>query len=40
MSHAAIMIPGIDRLGGAEQQAISLAKGLRRRDWRVSVVAL
>jgi glycosyltransferase involved in cell wall biosynthesis len=40
MSHAAIMIPGIDRLGGAEQQAISLAKGLRRRNWRVSVVAL
>jgi glycosyltransferase involved in cell wall biosynthesis len=40
MSHAAMMIPGLDRLGGAEQQAISLAKGLRRRDWRVSVVAL
>jgi len=40
MSHAAVMIPGLDRLGGAEQQAISLAKGLRRRNWRVSVVAL
>jgi glycosyltransferase involved in cell wall biosynthesis len=40
MSHAAIMIPGLDRIGGAEQQAISLAKGLRRRGWRVSVVAL
>ncbi|MGD1065076.1 MAG: glycosyltransferase [Terracidiphilus sp.] len=40
MSHAAMTIPGLDRVGGAEQQAISLAKGLRRRGWRVSVVAL
>jgi glycosyltransferase involved in cell wall biosynthesis len=40
MSHAAMMIPGLDRVGGAEQQAISLAKGLRQRGWRVSVVAL
>jgi len=40
MSHAAMAIPGIDRVGGAEQQAILLAKGLRRRGWRVSVVAL
>jgi glycosyltransferase involved in cell wall biosynthesis len=40
MSHAAMMIPGLDRVGGAEQQAILLAKGLRQRGWRVSVVAL
>jgi glycosyltransferase involved in cell wall biosynthesis len=40
VSHAAMMIPGLDRVGGAEQQAISLAKGLRRRGWRVSMVAL
>jgi len=40
MSHAAMMIPGLDRVGGAEQQAILLAKGLRRRGWRVSMVAL
>jgi glycosyltransferase involved in cell wall biosynthesis len=40
MNHAAIMIPGLDRVGGAEQQAILLAKGLRRRGWRVSMVAL
>ena len=40
MSHAAMMIPGLDRIGGAEQQAISLAKGLQRRGWRVSVVVL
>jgi len=40
MSHAAIAIPGLDRIGGAERQAMVLAKGLRRRGWRVSVVAL
>jgi glycosyltransferase involved in cell wall biosynthesis len=40
MNHAAMMIPGLDRVGGAEQQAILLAKGLRRRGWRVSMVAL
>jgi hypothetical protein len=27
MSHAAIAIPGLDRIGGAEQQAMLLAKG-------------
>jgi glycosyltransferase involved in cell wall biosynthesis len=40
MSHATMMIPGLDRLSGAEHQAMSLAKGLRRRGWRVSMVAL
>jgi glycosyltransferase involved in cell wall biosynthesis len=40
MSHAAIAIPSLDRIGGAERQAMLLAKGLRRRGWRVSVVAL
>jgi glycosyltransferase involved in cell wall biosynthesis len=40
MSHAAIAIPGLDRIGGAERQVMLLAKGLRRRGWRVSVVAL
>jgi glycosyltransferase involved in cell wall biosynthesis len=38
--HAAVMIPGLDRIAGAEQQAMALAKGLRRRGWRVSMVAL
>jgi len=38
--HAAIAIPGLDRIGGAERQAMLLAKGLRRRGWQVSVVAL
>lgn len=40
MSHVAFVIPGIDRLGGAEKQAIALAKGMVRRGWRVSFVAL
>ena len=40
MSHVALVIPGVDRIGGAERQVILLAKGLRRRGWRVSVVAL
>ncbi len=38
--HAAVSIPGLDRIGGAERQAMLLAKGLRRRGWQVSVVAL
>ncbi len=40
MSHVAIVIPGLDRIGGAERQAMLLAKGLRRRGWRVTMVAL
>jgi glycosyltransferase involved in cell wall biosynthesis len=40
MSHAAVAIPGLDRMGGAERQAMVLAKGLCRRGWRVSMVAL
>jgi len=40
LSHVALLIPGLDRLGGAERQAILLAKGLLGRGWRVSVVAL
>ena len=40
MSHVALIIPGLDRIGGAERQVILLAKGLCRRGWRVSVVAL
>ena len=40
MRRAAVIIPGIDRIGGAEKQAISLAVGLRQREWSVSFVAL
>jgi len=40
MSHAVVLIPGLDRIGGAERQAMLLAAGLRRRGWRVTMVAL
>src|SRR5271165_2053009 len=40
MNHVALVLPGIERLAGAERQAILLAKGLARRGWRVSVIAL
>jgi glycosyltransferase involved in cell wall biosynthesis len=36
----AMIIPGLDRIGGAEQQLLLLARGLHARGWRVSVVAL
>jgi len=40
MNRVAMMIPGLDRIGGAERQAMLLAKGLQKRSWTVSVVAL
>ena len=40
MSHIALLIPTLDRIGGAERQVVLLAKGLAKRGWRVSVVAL
>jgi len=40
VSHVALLIPGLDRIGGAERQVILLAKGLALRGWQVSVVAL
>jgi glycosyltransferase involved in cell wall biosynthesis len=40
VSHAAVVIPGLDRIGGAERQTMLLAKGLRQRGWQVSMVAL
>lgn len=40
MNHIAVLVPGLDRIGGAERQAMLLAKGLRKRRWRVSMVAL
>ncbi len=40
MNHAALLIPTLDRLGGAERQVMLLARGLSGRGWRVSVVAL
>jgi glycosyltransferase involved in cell wall biosynthesis len=40
VSHVVLVIPGLDRIGGAERQVILLAKGLHQRGWRVSLVAL
>ena len=40
MKHVALVIPGLDRIAGAERQVMAQAKGLRGRGWRVSVVAL
>lgn len=40
MRHVAQVIPSLDRIGGAEQQVILLARALKQRGWRVSVVAL
>lgn len=40
MSHIAFIIPGLDRLAGAESQVLLLARGLRNRGWRVSVITL
>ncbi|MGB7548911.1 MAG: glycosyltransferase [Terracidiphilus sp.] len=40
MTHIVLLIPTVDRIGGAERQVILLAKGLLKRGWRVTVVAL
>ncbi|HZB88735.1 MAG TPA: glycosyltransferase [Terracidiphilus sp.] len=39
MTHVALVIPTIDRIGGAESQVLLLAHGLSRRGMRVTVVA-
>jgi glycosyltransferase involved in cell wall biosynthesis len=40
VKHIALLLPGLDRVGGAERQVLALAGGLRRRGWRVSLVLL
>lgn len=40
MNHVALMLPQIEQLGGAEIQVMHLARGLRRRGWRVTLIAL
>jgi len=40
MTHVAMMIPTLDRIGGAERQVMQLASGLCSRGWRVTVIAL
>ena len=40
MRRIALVLPGLDRIGGAERQVMLLARGLNRRGWQVTVVAL
>jgi glycosyltransferase involved in cell wall biosynthesis len=40
LNHIVFIIPGLNRISGAERQLILLAHGLKLRGWRVSVVAL
>ncbi len=40
MNRIALLIPSVDQIGGAERQLILLAKGLAKRKWRVTVIAL
>ena len=38
--HVALLIPGLDCVTGAEGQVLLLAHGLKKRGWRVTVIAL
>lgn len=38
--HVALIVPTLDRIGGAERQVLCLAGSMRKRGWRVTVVAL
>ena len=40
MKHTALLLPGLERIAGVERQVMLLARGLRKRGWRVSVVTL
>jgi len=40
MRHVALVIPGLDQIGGAEKQVLLMGRGLKEREWRVSVVCL
>jgi glycosyltransferase involved in cell wall biosynthesis len=40
MRHIVILLPGIDRIGGVERQALIAALSLKQRGWRVSLVTL
>jgi glycosyltransferase involved in cell wall biosynthesis len=40
VKHAALILPGLNQIGGAERQVLLLAEGLVKRGWRVSAVAL
>jgi glycosyltransferase involved in cell wall biosynthesis len=40
MKHIALVLPGLDRIAGAERQVLLLAQGLADRNWRVSMIVL
>jgi len=40
LKHVAMLLPTIDRIGGAESQVLLLVRGLSVRGWRVSLVTL
>lgn len=40
MGHIAILLPGIDSVSGAEQQALLIARQMARRQWRITVIAM
>lgn len=40
MSRITLVIPTLDRMGGAETEVVLLSKGLVRRGWKMDVVAL
>ena len=40
MRHLVLLLPGIDRIGGAERQALLIASSMKQKGWRVTVVAL
>ena len=40
MRQIVILLPGIDRIGGAERQALLIARSVKQRGWGVTVVTL
>ncbi len=40
MRHIVVLLPSIDRIGGAERQALIAANALKQRGWRVTLIAL
>lgn len=40
MNHIALLVPTLNRIGGAERQVVALAKGLKARGWRITLILL
>jgi glycosyltransferase involved in cell wall biosynthesis len=40
MNHIALLLPTLNRIGGAERQVVTLAQELAARGWRVTLIAL